>query len=309
MMRTTLTDAATRAQNSTARATIREVDDNHLVQEIKYADVFHSETPSNFERLQPIGLTAVPLKQDEDQQQKPTQVASASGGGSSGGNNQAGEFNHDQPQGPSAEAIMTYVNGQRSHPVATMTDDRRVRPYKMKPGQSALYAADGSEQMVFIKDTGTHVVSLDGPAYGSKEKKTRYASLRHVTKPMQPRKIDKNDKSDYPHEGKTVNTEIRCIADRIEFRAGDTVVGYYEKSSETWYFKGKIAQMEFTDKISEKVGSSEVEIKPSIINVDANDVNMSKKTWIGQTAKDAKVGELIETLGGPAEKAYAKVGG
>jgi phage gp45-like len=298
-VRTTLTDAAHRAQNSTARATIREVDDNHLVQEVKYADVFHSETPSNFERLQPIGLTAVPLKQDPSQ--KPTQVASASGSVGSGTNNQAGEFNHDQPTEPSAEAIMTYVNGQRSHPVATMTDDRRVRPYKMKPGQSALYAADGSEQMVFIKDTGTQVVSLDGPAYGSKEKKTRYASLRHVTKPMQPRKIDPNDKSDYPHEGKTVNTEIRCIADRIEFRAGDTVVGYYEKSSETWYFKGKIAQMEFTQEIDTTAPKVNVNVSNRFQTYGAG------RTMLGLDVKDDEDVKVDETVGGPAKKTFAKV--
>ena len=46
----------------------------------------------------------------------------------------------------------------------------------------------------------------------------------------------------------------------------------------------------------------------SILQIsNATDVNLSKNTWIGQDDKDRKVGPLIETVGGPAEKAFAKV--
>jgi phage gp45-like len=301
---------------SISRGTVREFEDNHLVQEIKEADIFHSETASNkgapLERFQMVGMTAFPLKQQKEEgQQQQQQPQQASQDGS--------QWNHSQPKGPAAEALMLYLNGSRAHPVA-LVDDRRVRPYDMSEGEGANYAPDGSEQMVLFKETGTYVVSLDGKSVKDKDSsKTRFASLRHVNKKMQSHKIEKQQQGGggqqaagqqqekYKHEGDSVNTEVRCTKDRIEFRAGDTVVGYYEASSQTWYFKGKTAQMEFTDKISEKVGSSEVEIKPSIVNVDSADVNLSKNTWIGQDSKDTKAGPKVGTEGGPAAKAFAKV--
>lgn len=367
VIRTSLSHVARQAQMSTGRGTVREFDDDHLMQECKKADILHGETPTNFERWQMCGLTSFPIKQQEEEGGKKKQQAS--------GEDQ-GDWDHDQPQGPAAEALMVYVGGQRGHPVA-IVDDRRVRPYEMKEGEAALYAPDGSEQMVLFKETGTFIMSLDNVSVkDKKKKKTRFVSMRHVTKKMQTHKIEKKgagggggggggasaggqsarslsadtrsspgagldpgepielpgdppsadggggsnggggadaasaggekkEEEKYKHEGEKVNTEIRCTADRIEFRAGDTVFGYFEKSSETWYFKGKIAQMEFSEKISEKVGSSEVEIKSSIINVTSDDVSISKETWIGQAAKGDKVGPKVMTLSGPALKAHA----
>jgi len=247
------------ASMSTARASVREFDDEHLMQEIKYADVFHSETPSNFERWQMVGLTAVPLKQDEDQQQQQQKQQQKTAE-----NNSNADFNHNQPKGDSAEALMVYVGGSRSHPVA-MVDDRRVRPYGMKAGEGAHYAPDGSEQMSYVNENGYYVVSLDGPAHGSKENKTRMASLRHVNKDMQTHKIQQaqqqggsaaavttdqqQQQQRYPHEGKSVNTEVRCTKDRIEFRAGDSVVGYFEASSKTWHMEGNVNTMNFSEKM------------------------------------------------------------
>ena len=45
---------------------------------------------------------------------------------------------------------------------------------------------------------------------------------------------------DYKHEGESVNNEMRVSKKRIEFRSGDTVVGYYDKQSATWCFIGKV---------------------------------------------------------------------
>jgi phage gp45-like len=324
-VRTTLTDTTRKARMGTARATIREFDDDHLMQQVKKADVYHSETPSDFERWQPVGMTAFPIKQQEDENKKSPAPKSAP---------EDGDWNHDQPTGPAAEAVMLYIGGSRSHPVA-MVDDRRVRPYGMSEGEGAHYAPDGSEQMVLFKENGTYIVGLDGPSVkDKKEKKTRMVSLRHVSKKMQTHKIEKKQdggggsgggsgpsaqqlaagstgggqqqEEKYKHEGDSVNTEVRCTKDRIEFRAGDTVFGYFEASTQTWYLKGKIAQMEFTDKISEKVGSSEIEIKPVIVNVDSQDVNIGKKTWIGQDAKDKKEGPKVMTEEGETDRAHAK---
>jgi phage gp45-like len=251
-IRTTLADATRKARMGTSRATVREFDDDHLMQQVKYADVFHSETPSDFERWQSVGMTAFPIKQQEDPnaKQQPAKKADPADG----------DWNHDQPKGPAAEAVMLYLNGSRSHPVA-MVDDRRVRPYGMSEGEGAHYAPDGSEQMVLFKGNGTYVVSLDGKSVKDpKEKATRFASLRHVVKKMQTHKIDSQQSGQssggggasaqqldasggssggqqqqkYKHEGDSVNTEVRVSAKRIEFYNGDKIVGFYDKGSNVW---------------------------------------------------------------------------
>jgi phage gp45-like len=254
-IRTTLTDTTRKARMGTARATIREFDDDHLMQQVKYADVTHSETPSDFERWQAVGTTAFPIKQQPDPNQKKPAPASNP--------NVEGDWNHDQPTGPAAEAVMLYLGGSRSHPVA-MVDDRRVRPYGMSEGEGAHYAPDGSEQMVLFKNNGTYVTSLDGTSVqDSKTKQTRFASLRHVNKKMQTHKIEKNQSSGsssggsagtqatqkdaaagsssggqqqekYKHEGDSVNTEVRVSVGKIEFYSGTKLVGVYDKGSDTW---------------------------------------------------------------------------
>jgi phage gp45-like len=252
-IRTTLSHVARQAQMSMSRATIREFSDDHLMQEVKQADVYYSETPSDFERWQMVGMTSFPLKQEEDEKKKPAEKKEAA---STPERNMTGktDFNDDQPKGPAAEAVMLYLNGQRSHPVA-IVDDRRVRPYEMSEGEGAHYAPDGSEQMVLFKETGTYVVSLDNTSIKDKKnKKTRFASLRHVNKKMQTHKIEDSkeqssggssastraagssgqQKEKYKHEGDSVNTEVRVTASRIEFRTGDKLVGFYDKGSNTW---------------------------------------------------------------------------
>lgn len=232
MDRVTLKRAANQARSTHGRATIRSVEDKHLMQEVAEADAFHSETISNkgapFERWQMVGFTAVPLKQfDEDNQQKQSQSNDG--------------FNNNQPKGKSAEALVLYLNGHRSHPVA-MIDDRRVRPYNMKPGDAALYHASGTEQKAYMSDDGAFLVSNNN---ASEEKnaqtKERFASLRHVNLAKQKHEIKKGDQvADHKHEGDTVNAEVRCTSNRIEFRVGDTVVGYYDKNAQRWSFTGEM---------------------------------------------------------------------
>jgi phage gp45-like len=198
---------------SQSRATVREFDDEHLMQQCKHADVYHSETPSDFERWQMVGITATPLKQDQDQQQqtsKQDQKEDSKGDG---------DWNHNQPKGKAAEAVMLYPGGQRSHPIA-LVDDRRVRPYKVPEGGAALYAPSGTGQLFYHNDDGSHIVVTNNPKYdnsggssggggsaggasvraltiseraagGSNQQKERYASMRHVSKKPQDRNLGK----------------------------------------------------------------------------------------------------------------------
>jgi phage gp45-like len=292
-MRSTLADAARKARMGTARASIREFDDDHLMQQVKSADVYHSETPTDFERFQPVGMTAFPVKQQEDPNQKKSQQSSK---------DETGDWNHDQPTGPAAEAVMLYLNGSRSHPVA-FVDDRRVRPYGMSEGEGAHYAPDGSEQMVLFKENGTYITSLDGPSVKDpKSKKTRFASLRHVNKKMQSHKIEKKQDSGassgggsagaqatqlaadggsgsgsqqqekYKHEGDSVNTEVRTTNGTIEFYApGDKKVGLYDKGAKRWFFDvdgaGNCTLEMLNDKMTLTVGGSKIEISSGNIKL------------------------------------------
>lgn len=236
------------AQSSSARATVREFDDKHLVRQIKFADALHGETPSDFESPQPVGLTTHPLKQFKDKkqdQQKQQQQET---------DKNDGDWNHNQPKGKSSEVLpMHYVGGSRSHPVAGTIDDRRVRPYNSKEGDTMLYHASGTEQKVYVSDTGVFVLANNNKSEEEDAKeKDRYASVRHVDLEKQKHEIKKGEEvKDHKHEGDKVNTEIRCTKNRIEFRVADKVVGYYDKDADHWQFNSKTHTREATENVKD----------------------------------------------------------
>jgi len=279
MERTTLARANGMARMNSGRATIREIDDEHLMQEIKKADGMYSETHSNegtsLERFQMVGLTAVPLKQFEEEQ------GSQQGGGGQqqGGGAEGGQFNDKQPKGKAAEAVMLYLNGSRSHAVG-LIDDRRVRPYKMKPGDASLYHAAGTEQKVYISDDGAFLLANNNPtAVKGAQSKERFASLRHVSGEKQKRELKKGEQvPDHKHEGQTVNLEIRCTSSRIEFRDGDSVVGFYDKGSKKWSFTGDSID-HTAKKMSQKVEERFETVGPTYLGLDEKD----DKPPIGET--------------------------
>jgi hypothetical protein len=200
-----------------------------------------------------VGWTAMPLKQEQDQSSQGQQSGGGggNGGGGGGGGGEQGDWNHNQPKGKAAEAIMMYLGGSRSHPIA-MVDDRRVRPYQLKEGEAAFYAASGTGQMVFHNDDGSYLLVTNNPPEQSQDnqQKERYASVRHVAKDKQPREISQSQQGgqsggqsgqqqDPQHQGKTVNTEVRCTSSQVQILDGSTVVGVYDKSSGTWTFTSK----------------------------------------------------------------------
>src|SRR6516162_168714 len=155
VMRSTSQWAARQAQTGISRATIREVDDNHLCQECKTGDVSHSESPTNFEIWQPLGVTSVPIKQKEQQgQQQQGQQGQQDGGQGGGGQDQGEHFNKNQPKGEACEMVMIYANGHRAHPVG-FSQDRRCRPYDMDPGEGGNYdVIDGKQMSPYFRNRG-----------------------------------------------------------------------------------------------------------------------------------------------------------
>lgn len=287
MDRTSLARANGMGRMGSGRATLGEIDDKHLMQEIKSANGMHSETHTNeggsFERFQMVGLTSVPLKQFEEEggQQGGGQQGGGQGGGGQGG--QSSQFNDKQPKGKAAEAVMIYPNGSRSHRIG-MIDDRRVRPYNMKPGDAALYHASGTEQKTYISDFGAMLIANNQPSVEKgAQQKDRFASLRHVNvTEKQKRELKKGEEvKDHKHEGDSVNAEVRCTKDRIEFRFGDQVVGYYDKNGKKWNFNG--------DEIEHVSKKHSVQVESRFETVG--------KTYLGLDEKDESppIGETDQT--------------
>ncbi len=257
--RTTLASTERMARTTVMRGTAREFDDKHLLCEVKQCDTIHGETKSSIERWQPVGLTSVPLKQFDDDKKKQQQKSSESKDPNDRGN----DLDNDQPTGKAAEGVILHVMGQYEHAIG-MFDDRRVRPYAMKPGETALYDASGTGQMTFFNDKGAYLVSVNNPSEEKNaEQKERFASIRHVDKQKQKREIKKGDKvEEHKHEGETVNTEVRLYKDKIEFRIGDKVVAVIDKD--------KVAT-----KIETRLGSEDADHPVYGLN---NGVGMTSKT-------------------------------
>ncbi|MBN8920430.1 MAG: phage baseplate assembly protein, partial [Rhizobiales bacterium] len=128
MHRNTPRDTAGRAASMVSRATVNAVDDRKAMQELD-ADFLHSENRRKIERPQPYGFSSVPKARQQKQGQSVNQ------GGA-------------EEKGPAAEAVMVFVGGMRSHPLAVMVDDRRHRAHSMKEGETAVY--DDQHQAVHV---------------------------------------------------------------------------------------------------------------------------------------------------------------
>lgn len=268
MHRNSIRDMAFRTVHTLARATLNSASDNPMMQEM-HLDFFNNDSRKNIERVQNYGFTSVPLprsKQQGSQQQQ------------SGGS--GGETQPEQPKGEAAEALVLYQGGQRNHPVIVGIDDRRHRPRGLKPGENAQY--DDIGQMTLMRRKGLFLLTLDGKDDDGNDVE-RMASLRHVEKDKQPRpqkqgasqaggqsRTQQQDE-DFPHEGKSVNTEVRCTKNRIEFRVGDTVVGYYDKGNSRWVFIGEV-----------KLGSE-----------DADNPVYGVNGGVGMTTKDSGSGAVL----------------
>jgi phage gp45-like len=205
-LRTTAKETGRRVQTSQARCTLRDFDDDHDMMEIKAADVMTSETPTNFERWQQAGMTCHPMPQEQDQQQQGQQDQQQNGQQDGGGNGEQMPWNMKQPKGPSAEGLMMYPGGSRSHPVCAAIDDRRVRPYQTKPGEALYYSLDGSGQTMYHRVRGDgmdglYLLTCDDEqqsghgAHGhralGRKPQARFVSMRHVNKKKQQRKSKK----------------------------------------------------------------------------------------------------------------------
>lgn len=101
------------------RAVLRAVDDAGGLQRLQVTG-YAEETRDQVDRVQPFGLSAVPV---------------------------AG-----------AEVVVVSVGGSRDHPVAIAVDDRRFRPSGLAAGETCLYSARPAQRITLLAD-GTILVT------------------------------------------------------------------------------------------------------------------------------------------------------
>jgi phage gp45-like len=257
MNRNSLLEMSGRIMHHAVRFTLNQGNDNPMMQELHFDGMF-GDGRDKVERMQNYGFSSTPLPRDQ-------QEGGSQGGGDSG----------DSVKGPAAEGLCMFMGGQRNHPVCIGIDDRRHRPMGLQPGENAQY--DDIGQMTLLRRTFTAILSLDSKDKDGKNVE-RFVSLRHVNKPKQERpkigtgsksgggggngggtvatlaaaKSPTKDQSKYKHEGESVNTEVRCTKGRIEFRAGDKVVGYYDVGADTWFFTGKLIHNKATSEVKDE---------------------------------------------------------
>jgi phage gp45-like len=191
-----------------------------------------------------------------------------------------------------AEGFMSFAGGNRAFAFCAVMDDRRYRPMGLKEGENTQY--DDLGQMTLLRRAGVFVLSLDSPDDSQKQSGQsastrdgssgqtvqRFVSIRHVEKQQQKRNTQGSgsqagsasvatqaagqQQQDFKHEGDTVNNEVRVSKARIEFRTGDTVVGYYDKQSSTWYLTGSTIVMDGMVLLGGSDASAQVGILGSI---------------------------------------------
>jgi phage gp45-like len=159
-MRTSLHDAALRAQTNASRATLRELNSKPFWSEAKQVDVLPSETHSDVEFAENYGSTSVPAKQDKDEDQQQGQQQGQQGQGGEGGGGSEGEQG-EQPKGDSAEAVVLYLNGSRSHPVIISMGDRRHRLMELEEGDVAQHRLKDDRQQFLLSADGTYISTRD----------------------------------------------------------------------------------------------------------------------------------------------------
>src|ERR1019366_7924810 len=121
-----------RVGNSISRTTVQSVDDSHLCQEIKY-NGFAGESADKIEQFHHYGFTS--------------NVQTPTGEGSN----------------TSAESIVVFLGGNRSHGVSLGVTDRRYRLKNLKPGEVALF--DNAGQQIHFTRKGIATTVLNSQSH------------------------------------------------------------------------------------------------------------------------------------------------
>jgi Bacteriophage Mu Gp45 spike protein len=109
-----------------ARSAVNTIDDGQLMQAMG-GNFMHNESRQNIEAPQNYGFTSVVMEATKDG---------------------LGAISD------SAEAVISFMGGNRSFPVAGVMDDRRHRLFGMQPGDSAMFSTKGRKQQIHMNEDG-----------------------------------------------------------------------------------------------------------------------------------------------------------
>jgi hypothetical protein len=272
MNRNTLMEMSGRAMHMFQRLTLNKGNDNPMMQELNF-DGMNSEGRNLVERVQSFGMSTVPLPRDE-------QGGSGGGGGGGGtGGNGAGMLGKAAEGiavflgGQRNHPVVLGIDDRRHRPMGLKPGESFQYDHQ---GQGTLVRLAATYLLSLDDDGngqapgGKMLRDADGRETGKSEKKERFVSLRHVNKKKQDRSsggtpqqnlqtwkdagydvaamsalerasaASSPNRESYKHEGDSVNHEVRVTKGRIEFRSGDSVVGYYDGGSKKWSFTGEM---------------------------------------------------------------------
>ena len=237
-----------------ARTIIDEIDDSTLMQQMK-GGIMHGESREAVESPQNYGFSSVVRKATKDAMGKVKDAAEgymSYFGGSRGAN-----FCSVMDDRRFRPMHMKEGENAQYDDLMQMTLMRRTGLYML-----SLDGPDDSQS----SSSGGGAQGKDGSSGGGGQNVERMASLRHVNKQKQERPsrggtqmnaqgrlVDEfgleagqyasgsdQQSKDHKHEGDSVNHEVRVTKGRIEFRSGDSVVGYYDGQSKKWSFTGEM---------------------------------------------------------------------
>lgn len=294
-----------------ARSVVDTADDDRMMQEMS-GNFMAGETRQKIESPQNYGFTSVVLPAKKDKDGKIEESAEAFIGFQGGNRSFPVAYVMDdrrhRPMGLKPGENAQYDDiGQmtlmRRNGLFLLTLDSEDESQSSQGGQSG-----GA--------TPTQQAAASGGSSSQGKKVERMVSLRHVEKKKQERKKQQpqqqdqgsggtpattqmltaeqqatqsqggqqgQSQQDFKHEGEAVNTEVRCTKNRIEFRAGDKVVGYYDVAKKEWGWEA--------DKITSKVEKRFETIGKTYLGLDETDENAPAAV----------------TVDGPAKQTWAKV--
>jgi len=255
-----------------ARATVDNVDDGTMMQEMK-GNFMKGESRQKIEAPQNYGFTSVvlPAKKGKDGQIEESAEAFMS---FMGGNR--------------SFPVASVMDDRRHRPMGlkpgenAQYDDIGQMTLMRRNGLFLLSLDSEDESQSQSGGGASPTQQAEGSSGSGQGKKVeRMVSLRHVEKKKQERdksgarpesgggapkqltaeemaaeqeqeKKTKEERGKHKHEGESVNTEIRCTKNRIEFRAGEKVVGYYDVAKDEWFFTAKVIHNKGTEKVKDE---------------------------------------------------------
>jgi hypothetical protein len=272
-----------------ARSAVDTIDDSQLMQAMG-GNIMAGESRSGVEAPQNYGFTSVVMQATKDALGKITD---------------------------SAEAVMSFMGGNRSFPVAGVMDDRRHRLFGMQPGDSAMFSTVGRMLQAHL--------SQDGMFFTAPRDKT--ARMQLLDQDSQSDQQQQQSSSSSSSSFVTHNGRQYLFVSSPDMRGGivpsprngssgsgssgssgtSGSQGGQQKGQQPLYKKGQ-QSYRFLDVTKDETRASGTNVRAYLQDGNAyTDVNQDKNVYLGAAKGKAKFA-LVATLKGPTKNVPGKIG-